>query len=194
MSLVSLVRLFATSWTVDPQAPWCVGFSRQECWNGLPFPSLGDLPNLGIDPKSPMSSALQADSLLSEPPRNPTISLVSKKQFSEDPWTLLEAKCHLWLTILESRTSWPLERHTNQDLVKEAGLRLQIYCFIVTGEHFFQAPRRVQVPKPLFMGLGIHWKIPPPTEAKMKFRKLVIQSKTKQPISLRVFEFSLWWK
>ena len=84
-----------TSWTVDRQDPLCVGFSRQECWNGLPFHSLGDLPNLGIDPKSPMSSALQADSLLSEPPRNPTISLVSKKQFSKDPWTLLEAKCHL---------------------------------------------------------------------------------------------------
>ena len=41
-------------------------FSRQEYWSGLPFPSPGDLPNPGIEPGSP---ALQADSLLSEPPK-----------------------------------------------------------------------------------------------------------------------------
>ena len=42
-----------------------MGFSRQEYWSGLPFPSPGDLPNPGIEARSP---ALQADSLLSEPP------------------------------------------------------------------------------------------------------------------------------
>ena len=52
-------------WTVAHQAPQSVGFSRQEYWNGLPFPSSGDLPNPGIKPEPP---ALQADSLLSEPP------------------------------------------------------------------------------------------------------------------------------
>ena len=41
-----------------------MGFSRQEYWSGLPFPSPGDLPNTGIEPRS---LALQADSLLSEP-------------------------------------------------------------------------------------------------------------------------------
>ena len=46
------------------QAPPSVGFSRQEYWSGLPFPSPGDLPNPGIEPGSP---ALQADTLLSEP-------------------------------------------------------------------------------------------------------------------------------
>ena len=46
--------------------PW--GFSRQEYWSGLPCSPLGDLPNLGVEPKSP---ALQADSLPSEPPRKP---------------------------------------------------------------------------------------------------------------------------
>ena len=45
-----------------------MGFSRQECWSGLPFPSLGDLPNPGIEPGSP---ALQADALSSEPPGKP---------------------------------------------------------------------------------------------------------------------------
>ena len=43
----------ATPWTVACQAPPSVGFSRQECWSGLPFPSLGDLPDPGIEPRSP---------------------------------------------------------------------------------------------------------------------------------------------
>ena len=46
----SRVRLFATPWTVAHQAPPSLGFSRQEYWSGLPFPSPGDLPNPGIDP------------------------------------------------------------------------------------------------------------------------------------------------
>ena len=49
------------------QAPPPMGFSRQEYWNGLPFPSPGDLPNPGIEPGS---LALQADSLPSELPGN----------------------------------------------------------------------------------------------------------------------------
>ena len=62
---LSRVRLFATPWTVACQAPLFMGFSRQEYWNVLPFPSPGDLPNPGIEPGSP---ALQADALSSEPP------------------------------------------------------------------------------------------------------------------------------
>ena len=58
------VQLFATSWTVAYQAPPSMEFSRQECWSGLPFPSSGDLPNPGIQPRSP---AFQADALPSEP-------------------------------------------------------------------------------------------------------------------------------
>ena len=42
-------------------------FSRQEYWSGLPFPSPGDLPNPGIEPRSPVSSVLRADSLPAEP-------------------------------------------------------------------------------------------------------------------------------
>ena len=62
---LSHVRLFATPWTVAYQASQSMGFSRQEYWSGLPFPSPGDLPNPGIEPRSP---ALQADALPSEPP------------------------------------------------------------------------------------------------------------------------------
>ena len=47
------------------QAPPSMGFSRQEYWSGLPFPSPGNLPDPGIEPRSP---TLQADALLSEPP------------------------------------------------------------------------------------------------------------------------------
>ena len=53
------VQLFATSWTGACQAPLSMGFSRQEYWSRLPFPSPGDLPNSGIEPGSP---ALQTES------------------------------------------------------------------------------------------------------------------------------------
>ena len=56
---LSHVQLFATPWTVTLQAPLSKGFSRQEYWSGLPFPSPGDLLDPGIKPGSP---ALQADS------------------------------------------------------------------------------------------------------------------------------------
>ena len=65
---LSRVPLFATPWTVAYQAPPFMGFSRQECWSGLPFPSPGDLPDPGIEPGSP---TLQADTLQSEPPGKP---------------------------------------------------------------------------------------------------------------------------
>ena len=65
VKLLSCVRLFATPWTVAYQAPPSTEFSRQEYWSGLPFPSPGDLPDPGIEPRSP---ALQADALLSELP------------------------------------------------------------------------------------------------------------------------------
>ena len=58
--LISYVWLFATPWTVAAhQAPLSMGFSRQEYWSGLPCPPPGDLPNPGMEPRSP---ALQADS------------------------------------------------------------------------------------------------------------------------------------
>ena len=60
------------AWTVAHQAPLSMGFSRQEYWSGLPFPSPGDLPDTGIEPGSP---ALQGDSLPSEP------KSISKKEY-----------------------------------------------------------------------------------------------------------------
>ena len=68
VKLLSHVRLFATPWTVAHQAPLSLGFSRQEYWSGLPFPSPGDLPDPGVEAGS---LALQVDSLPSEPPGKP---------------------------------------------------------------------------------------------------------------------------
>ena len=65
VKLLSHVRLFATPWTVARQPPPSMGFSRQEYWSGLPFPSPGHLHDPGIEPRC---LALQADALTSEPP------------------------------------------------------------------------------------------------------------------------------
>ena len=62
---LSHVQHFATPWTVAHQAPLSTGFSRQEYWSRLPFSSPGDLPDPGIEPRSPTS---RADALTSEPP------------------------------------------------------------------------------------------------------------------------------
>ena len=53
VKLLSRVQLFVTPWTVAYQAPPSMGFSKQVYWSGLPFPSPGDLPNPGIEPRSP---------------------------------------------------------------------------------------------------------------------------------------------
>ena len=70
-SLVSVPELLIVAASVVELWLWGVrasmGFSRQEYWSGLPFPSPGDLPNPGIEPKSP---TLQVDTLTSEPPGN----------------------------------------------------------------------------------------------------------------------------
>ena len=54
--------------TITHQVPMPMEFSRQEYWSGLSFPSPGDLPDPGIEPRNP---ALQAISLLTEPPGKP---------------------------------------------------------------------------------------------------------------------------
>ena len=92
--------LFATPWTVAYQVPLSMGFSRQEYRNGLPFPSLGDLPNPGIKPRS---SALQVDYLPSEPHRKPknaglgSLSLLQQIFLTQElNWGLLHCKWILY--------------------------------------------------------------------------------------------------
>ena len=73
--MLSHVRIFVTLWTVARQALLSMEFSSQESWSGFSCPSPGELPNPEIEPGSP---ALEADSLLSEPPGklycSPTVS------------------------------------------------------------------------------------------------------------------------
>ena len=64
-------------WTVARQAPLSMGFSRQEYRSGLPHPRPGDLPDPGMEHKSPMIPALQTDSLPFEPPN--TLGVLEKR-------------------------------------------------------------------------------------------------------------------
>ena len=83
LSHFSCVPLFAMLRTVSHQAPLSMGFSRQEYWSGLSFPSPGDLPNPGIEPRSP---TLQVDSL----PFEPSLSVLSQMSYSCQLITHLE--------------------------------------------------------------------------------------------------------
>ena len=58
LSYFSCVQLFGNLWTVACEAPLSMGFSRQEYWSGVPFPSLGDFLDTGIEPTSLISPAL----------------------------------------------------------------------------------------------------------------------------------------
>ena len=78
---VLVTQLWPALWdprTVAHQAPLSMGFSRQEHWGGLQFPSPGDLPNPGIEAGSPI---LQADSLPSESPGKPLPTLRKEKHY-----------------------------------------------------------------------------------------------------------------
>ena len=95
LSCFSHVHLFATLWTVACQAPLSMGFSRQEYWSGLPCPPPGDLRDPGIKPMSPASPALQADSLLSEPPGKPLST--TKRQIPESRLWYYQVFCNFSL-------------------------------------------------------------------------------------------------
>ena len=75
-ALVAQSCLFVTPWTVAGQAPLSMGFSRQESWSGLPFPSPGDLAHSGIQPMSLASPALAGGFFTSEPQGKPLIMKV----------------------------------------------------------------------------------------------------------------------
>ena len=71
LSHFSQFWFFMILWAIARQAPLSTGFSRQECWSGLPCPAPGDLPSPGIKPASPAVPALQAFSLLLSHQRSP---------------------------------------------------------------------------------------------------------------------------
>ena len=70
--VAQLCLTLVTAWTVAHKAPLSLGFSRQEYWRGLPFPSPGDLPNPGIEPRSPALQNLYRLSYQQSPACSPS--------------------------------------------------------------------------------------------------------------------------
>ena len=88
-------------WTVAYQVPSSMGFSRQECWSGLPFPSPRDLPDPGIEPRSP---AFQADALPSEPPGKPYSPTQHKWKKNPPPPSRQRAWARLLCRLLTAKS------------------------------------------------------------------------------------------
>ena len=113
---LSCVRLFATPWTVAHQAPPSMRFSRQEYWSGLPFPSPGDLPDPGIEPRSP---AFQADALITEPLKTPTETMHKRLHYfkilvstlSSIQYIQFEIKLHLIIDVSVPQMFSLTQRH-----------------------------------------------------------------------------------
>ena len=119
VKLLSRVRLFATPWTSTYQAPPSMGFSRQEYWSGLPFPSPGDLPDPGIKPRSP---TLEADALTSEPPAEELY-----KKDHHDPDNHNGVIIHLEPDILKCDVKWALESITMNKASGGDGIQLKLF-------------------------------------------------------------------
>ena len=86
LSHFSHVQLFVILWTIVHQAPLSMGFSRQEYWSGLPFPSPGDIPEPGIEPGSLTSPALAGGFFVASAP-------------GKTPYTWIIIKPTFWNTI-----------------------------------------------------------------------------------------------
>ena len=105
LSRFSHAQFFVTPWTIALQALLSMGFSRQEYWCGLPFPSPGDLPNLGTESGSP---ALAGGFFTTEPPGKPlfvAVQLLNHVWFFVPPWT---AARQASLSITSSRSLFKL--------------------------------------------------------------------------------------
>ena len=83
--MLSHDQFFVTPWTVARQAPLSMGFSRQEYWSGLPFPTSADLPDPGIEPESP---ALAGRFLTTEPPGQTLLSVMESNATGMCPQSL----------------------------------------------------------------------------------------------------------
>ena len=103
------VQLFGTPWTVNHQASLSMGFSRQEYWSGLPFPTPGDLPDPEIEPISLMFPVLAGGFFTTEPPEKPPNTYMHRikssnggvgrgweEWWNEGPERLTSPRLHIW--------------------------------------------------------------------------------------------------
>ena len=81
---LSRVQLLVTPWIVARQTPLSMEFSRQEYWRGFPFPTPGDLPDPGIEPASPLASALAGGLFTTVLPGSPSFSIKKQKIWEID--------------------------------------------------------------------------------------------------------------
>ena len=95
----SRVQLLVTPWTGTRQAPLSMGFSRQEHWSGLPFPSPGDLPEPGIEPGS---LALQADPLVFEPLGKPPTQMWAHLHVGQHK----HVQVHICVCVVQYAHAW----------------------------------------------------------------------------------------
>ena len=88
------VRLSMTPWTIACQAPLSMGFFRQECWNRLPFPTPGNLPDPEIKPVSPVSPALAGRFCTTAPPGRPLVIITNARKECVDFTAREMTKCY----------------------------------------------------------------------------------------------------
>ena len=138
---LSRVGLFATLWTVAHQAPLFMGFSRQKCWSGLPFPPTGDLPNPGTEPVSPESPALQADSKPLSHQGSPPVSHTKRQKDMTPKYdsstttcpgqkvsNMLLGKSRGQLLIASERMKWLSQSRNDSQLWDVSGGESKLQC------------------------------------------------------------------
>ena len=124
LSHFSCVPVFETLWAMAHQTPLSMGFSRQEYWSGLPCLPPGELPDPGIEPRSPI---LQADSLPAEPqgkPKNTGVGSLSLSSGSSRPRNLTIVSCIAGGLFSNELSGKPL-LYTSKVMLKTLQARLQ---------------------------------------------------------------------
>ena len=139
-----------TPWTVAHQAPLSIGFSRQEYWSRLPCPPPGHLPDPGIEPRSPVSPAMQVDSSPAEPARKPehvTTSWVH--ELLKSRWAVTRSKIKMTLARLGcSSFVFFLKIFFGCGPLLKPLLSLLQYCFCFMSRPFDREPCGVLPPRP----------------------------------------------
>ena len=128
--MLSRCQLFATAWTVVCQAPLSTGFSRQEYWSGLPFPSPGNLSNPGTERRSP---PLQADTLPTELRRKPQ-GRGTRDQIANIHWIIekaRESQKNIYFCFIDYAKALDCVDHNKLwKTIKEMGIPDHLICLL----------------------------------------------------------------